>query len=316
MNKLFILYDIANSFTKEFPDCDSCQIRAFKDFSVFNKYQILLVEINDSLADDANLPLKYMKEHNALIFYSFNITEIQKKFLKQNGFSRLLHYKEILYNPEIINIIREEDFDDSVFILDANKSTVSIVKSILGCYSISLKELSGHDELFEHFQKPHKFILLNLEDPSFDINVFVKKMITLKAKKPILIPYKAAIQDVTINEIKSGINRYINAILSVDEVYNFLVNYFSIIETNYRLNVLVKAFNSDCCKTVSGSSFENLYHSLRSNIFCIKNDNIRNIRNLIEESSMFHNSLGKILPYRWLITDNKKETIFERGVCK
>ena len=113
-----------------------------------------------------------------------------------------------------------------MLIYDDQENTSSIIRTITSHFGYKTVFAGSTNSFFKSMMEGmYHFVFINLGCGGFDIAAFVRGCHSHpKIKASPLIAYKSAVDGLFINELISGINRYISYILTPEELYSFLLD--------------------------------------------------------------------------------------------
>ena len=298
-------------------DCRSLPNSLPSEFPEFAPDDMIVYQIsNDSLPIlQGCLASNPMCEHIAA---TEKITPEQKEFFLQNGIACVIQTAEPKKMSAYIRtkVSAKPKNAGKMLIYDDKENTSSIIRTITSHFGYEAVFVNSTDDFFKFMtDNAYHFVLINLGCSGLDIAAFVRGCHSHpKIKASPLIAYKDTRDGLFVNELISGINRYISYILSPEELYSFLLDILfkkEFMPLIRRLNVESRfaEFSHFCDEPLS-----RIYYGVKGNILTLSD--ILDKKSAFSISSAItdiEESLIRISALNWLRLSEEKTSIEKTG---
>ena len=246
------------------------------------------------------------------------ITLEQEDFFLQNGIAYVIQTTEPGKISAFIKAKASAKPKNAgkVLVYDDSKNISSIIRAITSHFGYETVFTNSTNDFFNSItENTYHFVFINLGCAGLDIAAFVRECHSHpKIKASPLIAYKNTIDALFINELISGINRYISYILSPRELYSFLLDILfrkEFMPLIRRLNTEAHfAESSHFCDEPLGR----IYYGAKGKIFTFSNilskENIFSISLALAD---IEKSLTGVSALNWLRLSGEKTSIEKTG---
>ena len=252
------------------------------------------------------------------IIVTEKITSEQKDFFLQNGIAYVVQ----TVDPEKISAYIkamasvEPKNAGKMLVYDDRENVLSIVQTITSHFGYETVFVDSADNFFKSItENTYHFVFINLGCGDLDIAAFVRGCHSHpKIKASPLIAYKDTIDALFINELISGINRYISYILSPQELYSFLLD----ILFRKEFMPLIRRLNTESHFT----EFSHFCEEPLGRIYYGAKDKILTFSDILSEKNIFsissavsdiEKSLIGVSALNWLRLSEEKTSIEKTG---
>ena len=290
------------------------------EFSGFAPGDIIVHQIsNESLRVlQERLTSNPMCEH---IMTTEEITQEQKDFFLKNGIACVIQTTDPEKISDYIKVRVSAKHRDAgkMLIYDDKKNTSAIIRTITSHFGCETVFADSTDGFFKSMTEgAYHFILINLGCAGLDIPAFVRGCHSHpEIKASPLIAYKDTTDGMFINELISGINRYISYILSPEEMYSFLLDILfkkEFISLIRRLNIEshFAEFSHFCDKPLN-----RIYYEAKDHILSLQNILDKNsILSILSAMIDIEKSLIGVSALNWLRISEEKASVEKTGYLR
>ena len=217
------------------------------------------------------------------------MTDPIKNVLLEKGVSDVVNPEK---ERELVSYVTTIDKTDKrssgrILILDDNGVIKRILENLICRFNYKPVFVDSIDDLFNNILKiKPKFILINLGAEKVDLNVLVKRSYSNSDIKKIpVLAYKDMEDGLFVHEVLTGLNKLTRFILSLDELYSFLVDLLF----KKEIVPLIATFN----KFINLENFAYCVDETLGKIFFLDEKKIFDSENILNEEN-FNEMVGRI----------------------
>ena len=269
---------------------------------------IVIIETTDDNIPAMKDLLDTLNANSAHIIIAGNLNQNSKSFLIDNSVSDIITSGNAEQVIDYIKAFTQNNNTNmgSILIFDDSESRTKILKNIIQRFNYKPVISSETDEFFNNLNNNIEIALINIATKNFHIKNFTKKInSSVDFKKTPLIPYKNMNEGIFIHETMSGIHRIAKVILSVEELYSFLIDILFRKKLFPALHSLNTKPGYDNILQFSHDPLQKIYKCMGPDIFTldnmIGNEEYDKWKYLIKS---VENIFLRIDGLRWLLKDN------------
>ena len=284
-----------------------------------NSNEYLIIELMDDLKINENW-LKKCNLQGKVICIAESITNDLRDLILKNGISDVIEAKHPDRLTAYVNLLSNQKKieNGSILIFEEQENRIQVLNNIITRFGIQPVFTSIIDEAIEYLNNDKtQFFLINIENPNFRVQEFIKKTYNSSINKKIpFIAYKDFNSGIYIHEVVSGLNKLTKFLLTPCELYSFLLDMLFRKEIIPLINNLNQHFNFENNFVFSTEELSKVFFSNEKNVFDY--DNIFNDVNfdiIINSVKEIRNSLIKIYGLKWLKHENESIDTLTCGVC-
>ncbi|OHD71254.1 MAG: hypothetical protein A2W19_10765 [Spirochaetes bacterium RBG_16_49_21] len=274
--------------------------------------RICIAEVSEEIVNSNSRLFDVLRKKGKILCLSGQISNTVKKFLLDHGISDLLQNPSADRLMPYVRIMSEKTLgrSGSMVILDDSDAAKEVLKNIITRFDYQPVFIASVEELFcSALNSGVRFVLVNLSARSLDLNGLVKKFYACQHSTtiPVLV-YKDMREGLFVHELVSGLNRVTRFILSLDELFSFLVDVLFKKEMIPLLASLKKSSDFDHCSSYADETVSRIFFMNEKSIF--NQANIlteKNFNEMMRLIRAMETTLLKVFGLRWLKieADNK-----------
>ncbi len=269
-----------------------------------------IVELVDDSMGSFKL-LETLSNRDGVICISNKISSRLKVKLLLNGISEFLTLPD---NARLLSYLRSIDLQDNssfgkILILDGSGPTKKILKSIISRYRYEPQFVENMEEFFENVSKrKYQLMLVNIGSTKLEMNSFVRQAHGSSGMKHSpLVTYKDLSGGLFVHEMIAGLHRFTKVILSLEELFGFLVDFLFRKTIIPRVEKLNSSLNFNELDFYAYESLSQIYNKRTNDLLHL--DNIlddEGIESMLLSVNAIRRTLVKTDGLRWLSLGNEK----------
>ncbi len=242
-----------------------------------------------------------------------------REFLINKGISDLLLRSRANQLIPYLEIMSESPGGGAgtIVVLDDNNPVIGIVSNIIGRFNYTPTPIGSVEELFNSaLDSRTRFVLVNLGVKSLDLNGLVRKFYngTYTGTIPVVV-YKDMREGLFVHELVGGLNRLTRFILSIDELFSFLVDILFKKEILPHIASIKKASEFEDLYSYSEETVSRVFFMNEKRFFNQANIlNDENFNQMVDITSKIKKSLLMVEGLKWLrIETDKRSSVLGEG---
>lgn len=234
--------------------------------------------------------------------------------LKQAGIGRLVLRNDLLTRPELVVLGRIESHigNGAVLLYEKDKATARIIESFCADYDIRFKWAQDLQTFFDYLGEGNAIILTHIGCDDVDIPSLSHRILySCSLNSSIFVPYADA-SKISCTDLKGPLRNLAKAVLTIEEVYNFMINLFGRILLHHTGKRMFELSSIEGGEEHSSKTLVELYHLYGSDFFTppepLSADKITELMDALERVKT---AIARSLPFSWLVSG--KESGFQCG---
>jgi hypothetical protein len=279
---------------------------------------VCIAEVTEDIIASNGRIFDVLPQKGKVVCLADKINAAERRFLLERGIPDVLcgaRPDQLIPYMDIIDAKKSGD-SGSMIILDDNNSTMKILAEIVRRFNYAPVFVASVEELFgSAINSSVRFVLVNLSARFLDLNGLVRKFYDYRntATVPVLV-YKDMREGLYVHELVSGLNRLTRFILSLDELYSFMVDILFKKEIIQHVASIKKMSDYDSLAAYGDETVNRIFFLHEKSIFNqadILDDN--NYNEMIRISGKMQESLLRVMGLKWLRTESDKKDFSTAG---